>query len=129
MLRDARTHASVLQGTLCVAVPAGTSAGTMFGHGAYFAEMCSKSDEYAKDGTDLYDGIYALLLCRVCCGEMFRVLKSDHKAIDAALESGRYDAVLGDREAAVGTYREFVIFEEDLIYPEYVVLYTRRYTP
>ena len=60
---------------------------------------------------------------------MFRVLKSDHKAIDAALESGRYDAVLGDREAAVGTYREFVIFEEDLIYPEYVVLYTRRYTP
>ena len=35
MLRDARTHASELQGTLCVAVPAGTSAGTGGREGVY----------------------------------------------------------------------------------------------
>ena len=46
-------------------------------------------------------------------------------AIDAAMASGDYDAVLGDREASVGTYREFVVFSEDLIYPEYFILYTR----
>ena len=29
-----------------------------------------------------------------------------------ALDSGGFDGVLGDREAAVGTYREFVVFDE-----------------
>jgi len=44
----------------------GSHAGTMFGNGAYFAECCSKADEYAQDdGT----GTYSLLLCRVVCGE------------------------------------------------------------
>lgn len=106
---------------------AGSNAGTMFGQGAYFAECCSKSDEYAKDGDDLYDGIYALLLCRVVCGEMFHVTRSDIPAIEEAMRSGMYDSVLGDREQSVGTYREFVVFREAQIYPEYVVLYERLY--
>ena len=38
-----------------------------------------------------------------------------------------YDAALGDREASAGTYREFVAASEDVIYPEYIVLYTRTY--
>ena len=53
------------------------------------------------------------------------VVKVHMVAIEQALKSGSYDAVLGDREASVGTYREYVVFEEDLIYPEYVVLYKR----
>ena len=37
--------------------------GLMFGRGAYFAECCSKSDEYASDDKGgLYQGMYALLL-------------------------------------------------------------------
>eukprot|EP00746_Dinoflagellata_sp_MGD_P164298 gnl/MRDRNA2_/MRDRNA2_92853_c0_seq1.p1 gnl/MRDRNA2_/MRDRNA2_92853_c0~~gnl/MRDRNA2_/MRDRNA2_92853_c0_seq1.p1 ORF type:complete len:497 (-),score=68.63 gnl/MRDRNA2_/MRDRNA2_92853_c0_seq1:435-1925(-) len=107
---------------------AGSNAGTMFGKGAYFAECCSKSDEYAKDdGTGIYKGIYALLLCRVVCGELFRVEKSDIPAIEDAMRSGDYDSVLGDREAKVGTYREFVVFRERQIYPEYLVLYRREF--
>merc|ERR1712186_229352 len=61
---------------------AGSHAGTMFGNGAYFAECSSRSDEYAKDGQGIYKGVYALLLCRVVCGEMFYVQKSDIPAID-----------------------------------------------
>lgn len=106
---------------------AGSRSGTMFGNGAYFAECSSKSDEYATDGHGIYKGIYALLLCRVVCGEMFYLEKSDIPAINAAIRSGVYDSVLGDREHRVGTYREFVIFNKDVIYPEFVVLYERVY--
>lgn len=106
---------------------AGTHAGTFFGNGCYFAESSSKSDEYAREGPDLLAGVYALLLCRVTCGSLFRTMQPDETAIQNALRSGDYDAVLGDREASVGTYREFVIYEEDLAYPEYVVLYERRF--
>jgi len=104
---------------------AGTNAGTLFGKGAYFAECASKSDEYATSGRGIYKGIYAMLLCRVCCGEMLRVLRAADARIEDALTSGTHDSVLGDREASVGTYREFVVYREKQIYPEYVVLYKR----
>lgn len=103
----------------------GTHAGAMFGRGAYFAECSSKADEYSYEGNGIYAGIYAMLLCRVCCGEMKRVFRSDVPAIERALESGVCDSILGDRAASVGTYREFVVFRERQIYPEYVVLYRR----
>jgi hypothetical protein len=104
----------------------GTNVGTMFGGGAYFAEACSKSDEYAQDDpTGLFAGKYALLLCRVLLGSTFRVTESNIPAIEAALAKGHYQSVLGDREAAVGTYREFVVFDEAQIYPEYVIIYER----
>lgn len=107
---------------------AGSSAGMMFGPGAYLAECCSKSDEYAKSDTSgVFSGVYALLLCRAACGELFRVTKSDIPAISKALGTKKYDSVLGDREAEVKTYREFVVFNEAQIYPEYVVLYKREY--
>lgn len=105
---------------------AGSNVGTMFGRGVYLAEASSKCDEYAQtDDSGHYEGIYGLLLCRVVCGEPFRITKSNIPAIEKALESGEYDSVLGDREAAAGTYREFVVFDEGQIYPEYVVLYRR----
>lgn len=106
---------------------AGSHAGTFFGQGCYFAECSSKSDEYARSGESLYAGVYALLLCRVSCGSLFRITMPDHAAISKALDTGDYDSVLGDREASVGTYREFVVYDEDLIYPEYVVLYERKF--
>lgn len=102
---------------------AGHSSGTMFGPGCYFAECSSKSDEYAKRTKD---GNYTLLLCRVLCGEMFRTSEPRLWEIKAAIESGNFDTVLGDREVARGTYREFVVFDQDLVYPEYVVTYMRK---
>lgn len=102
---------------------AGAASGTMFGPGAYFAECSSKSDEYAKEWGD--SGIFALLLCRVTCGELFRTTQPRLTDIRKALLGGSYDTVLGDREAARGTYREFVVYDEALIYPEYIVQYRR----
>lgn len=98
-----------------------------WGRGIYFAECSSKSDEYAGDGEALYKGIFAMLLCRVCCGKMARKTEPNAKDAEEALLSGEYDSVFGDREAVVGTYREFVVFRERQVYPEYAVLYRRVY--
>jgi hypothetical protein len=102
---------------------AGSSVGTMFGNGCYFAEASSKADEYSQRGAGIYSTSFAMLLCRVVCGEMFRMTKKDDPALEAALAAGKYDGVLGDREASVGTYREFVVFDSALIYPEYLLVY------
>lgn len=105
----------------------GSHAGLMFGPGAYLAECSSKSDEYAQEGEGIYKGVYALILCRAVCGNMFYTRTSDIPAITQARSSGDFESVLGDREAAVGTYREFVVFDARLVYPEFVVLYTREF--
>ncbi|CAJ1344844.1 unnamed protein product [Effrenium voratum] len=105
----------------------GSHAGSMFGDGAYFAECSSKADEYSSAGDGIYEGVFALLLCRVSCGQMLRMLRADSRTVEQALGSQVVSSVLGDREASVGTYREFVVFEAAQIYPEYVMLYEREY--
>lgn len=109
---------------------AGSRAGTLYGNGVYFAEKSSKSDEYAADDEDgVYQGLFAMLLCRVTCGNM---LYSDSVRPDGgALQEqcirpgAAYHSVLGDREKARGTYREFIVYDNDQAYPEYVVIYRR----
>lgn len=67
--------------------------------------------------------MYALLTCRVALGRPFVTLQGGNFA--DKVSSGEFDCVLGDREKAVGTFREFVIFHEESIYPEYAVFYRR----
>eukprot|EP00440_Ansanella_granifera_P069279 gb/GFBE01075162.1/.p1 GENE.gb/GFBE01075162.1/~~gb/GFBE01075162.1/.p1 ORF type:complete len:921 (+),score=206.60 gb/GFBE01075162.1/:1-2763(+) len=107
---------------------AGAAVGTMFGPGVYMAESSSKSDEYARDEStgSAYDGLYAVLLCRVILGSSHVVEKpGDYRE---KCTSGEFDSVVGDREKAVGTFREFILFDEGSIYPEYVAFYRREYT-
>ena len=67
---------------------------------------------YAKnDATGIDEGLYCLLLCRVILGEVRRTTKKGG-VIRAAITSGQYDSVLGDREASVDTYKEFVVYSE-----------------
>ncbi|CAE8742066.1 unnamed protein product [Polarella glacialis] len=107
---------------------AGSHVGSMFGAGAYFAEASSKSDEYAsEDPSGVFSGKYALLLCRVLVGNAFYITESNIPQIDEALATRQYDAVLGDREAKIGTFREIVALDQAQIYPEYVVIYNRSY--
>ena len=107
----------------------GSTTGTMFGDGAYLAEASSKSDEYAtEDPSGLFAGKLALLLCRTLLGNVFYITESNLPRIEEALKTRIFDSVLGDREAAMGTYREFVVFDEAQIYPEYVVIYKRHFT-
>lgn len=103
---------------------AGSSAGTMYGPGIYFSDSCSKSDEYTKPGSD---DVRCLLLCRVSLG---RVLYSDAVSPDQRMLtqkclSGEYDSVFGDREKCRGTFKEFIVFDDDQAYPEYVIYYKR----
>jgi hypothetical protein len=105
---------------------AGKSWGTMFGYGIYLAECSSKSDEYATDdGANTYPGLRALLVCRCLVGNPY-VVHSAGDYISLAKRAG-CDCVLGDRESAVNTYREYVFFDETQVYPEYVIIYKRQY--
>lgn len=107
---------------------AGSGAGSLYGPGIYFGENSSKSDEYAKDDSSgIYAGLYAMLLCRVTCG---RILYNDEVTPNGVglaqrCVQGSFDSVLGDREKARGTFREFVVFGNDQAYPEYVIIYKR----
>merc|ERR1712190_597402 len=116
------TSAVAILGTSFKVDFAGKTAGTMFGPGVYLAEASSKADEYARDDAGgEFDGLYAVLLCRAVLGRPF-ITQKPGNYMDK-VTSGEYDVVLGDREAAVGTYREFIFFDEGAIYPEYAVFY------
>jgi len=110
---------------------AGSFAGCAFGKGAYLAEASTKADEYARPGNGLFSSMYAMLLCRVALGRVARVEEfysssaSTREVVDGIIASGSHHSLLGDREAAAGTYREFVVFKREQIYPEFVLLYHR----
>ncbi len=101
--------------------------GPMYGHGIYLAERASKSDEYSNDGPEL-NGEYVMLLCRAVLGDVLACTTPWDCAEDV-WPKGTYDAVLGDREQVSSTYKEFVFFNEDQIYPEYEIRYRRHYEP
>lgn len=102
---------------------------TMFDTGLYFAEASSKSDEYAqKSKCDPHKDMYCMFLCRVAMGEPALFMHGGdkvHGTIEEFVSSGIYDSVLGDREAIVGTYRVFIVYREDQVYPEYLIFYKR----
>ncbi|CAE6959311.1 Lrp4 [Symbiodinium natans] len=102
---------------------AGSCAGSMFGRGIYLAENASKSDEYAKEGAGVYLGLCAMLLCRCAMGEVLTV--SEAGDTQETVRAGGYDSVCGDRLAAAGTFREMVFFNEEAVYAEFIVIYTR----
>jgi len=102
---------------------AGTATGTLYGRGTYLAESITKADEYAKE----QDGSFTVLLCRVLggrvryCGDR----EPDPAALTKDCVEGDYDCVVGDRRKVSGTYREFVIFDAENVYPEYLLSYKR----
>jgi len=102
---------------------AGTTTGSLYGGGTYLAESFTKADEYARED----DGCFTVLVCRVLGG---RVLYCDEKTPDADkltrdCTEGVYDCILGDRIKASGTYREFVVFDTENVYAEYILRYKR----
>jgi len=106
---------------------AGSGSGCLYGRGLYFAESCMKADEYAK--TD-HRGYSPLLLCRVILGRIYYCDLEDPWTEKRRLENlcktgGEYHCVLGDREKVRGTFREFVIYDNAQVYPEYIVWYSR----
>jgi len=104
---------------------AGSNAGTLYGNGVYLAEAVSKSDEYTTPHGETE--LRTILLCLSCLG---RVNYNDEKRPDgdelqASCVSGGFHSILGDREKIRGTYREIIVFNEDLVYPGYICRYSR----
>eukprot|EP00931_Biecheleriopsis_adriatica_P073448 TRINITY_DN47730_c0_g1_i1.p1 TRINITY_DN47730_c0_g1~~TRINITY_DN47730_c0_g1_i1.p1 ORF type:complete len:925 (+),score=186.67 TRINITY_DN47730_c0_g1_i1:37-2775(+) len=105
---------------------AGKATGTMFGYGIYLAECVSKSDEYARDDNGgTYPGLMAMLMCRCLVGNPY-IVQDAGDAVTTAREQ-QMDSVIGDRETKVGTYREFVFFDERQVLPEFAVIFRRQY--
>lgn len=104
---------------------AGRTSRAMYGKGMYFAESSTKADEYARDEPDgYYNGTFALVLSRVCLGKFYHTTEREPNANSKTL-SGEFDSTCGDRKASVNTFREFVVYSGDQVYPEFVVLYQR----
>mmetsp|Transcript_53672 Transcript_53672/g.85372 ORF Transcript_53672/g.85372 Transcript_53672/m.85372 type:complete len:907 (+) Transcript_53672:44-2764(+) len=105
---------------------AGHTTGTMYGAGVYMAECSSKSDEYSRDdGGNTYPSLHAILVCKCFVGVPL-VVDSSGDHTDAARKANLH-SVCGDRESKVGTYREFIFFNEAQVYPEYAIIYRRIY--
>lgn len=103
---------------------AGSAAGILYGRGVYLAEHCTKSDEYTKP---MCNGDRHLLICRSTLGRVYYTDKRDvdPRACEKACLDGRHHSVLGDRRKARGTFREFVVFDEEQVYPNYILTYRR----
>jgi len=101
-----------------------------YGPGVYFSECSSKSDEYSSEEAEgLHRGHCAMLLCRVLLGRVLLWQREFSPELAAAWATGNHDSILGDRARLRGTYREFVLPTKccNGAYPEYLVLYRRRY--
>eukprot|EP00933_Yihiella_yeosuensis_P024312 TRINITY_DN18853_c0_g1_i1.p1 TRINITY_DN18853_c0_g1~~TRINITY_DN18853_c0_g1_i1.p1 ORF type:complete len:347 (+),score=48.53 TRINITY_DN18853_c0_g1_i1:117-1043(+) len=105
---------------------AGGHTGTLYGRGIYFTESITKADEYASPNAE---GEYAALMCRVLGGNVRYTDQVSPNAEDLVQSciKGPYDSVLGDRKKCRGTYREFVVFDTEDMYAEYVIIYKREY--
>merc|ERR1712039_905514 len=104
---------------------AGSGAGTLYGRGIYLAEACTKSDEYAGD--DSVAQRY-LLLCRAQLGKILYIDKEvDPVLLERSCLDGDSHSVIGDRAKMKGTYREFIVFDNDQVYPNYILQYHQEF--
>jgi len=110
--------------------PTGDASGTpLYGFGVYFAENITKSDEYSKQ-SQTESGIHAVLLCRVVGGRPIEVQTNhvDTQFLQAQVLDGPYHSVLGDRVSVLSKpYREFVVYNQHQLYPEYLIEYQRSF--
>jgi len=103
---------------------AGGNTGTLYGRGTYFAESITKADEYSKPNEQ---GEHVVLLCKVLGGRVnyTDALAPHPEALVRSCVEGPYDCIMGDRERCRGTYREFVFYDTENLYAEYIIYYRR----
>jgi chemotaxis protein histidine kinase CheA len=107
----------------------------MFGHGIYFAENSSKSDEYIVPD---HNGNCYIFFVRVCLGEVHSTLaatsgmkrpppRSDKPSalFDSVRAECQEHAKYGKPAAQLQRYRELIVFDRKLTYPELLVTFKR----
>lgn len=126
---------------------AGSTAGTTFGKGLYFAEAFNKADEYARYPSS--EGLRAVLLCRCAVGKYLYVesdlvdgdgggrkwVKGSEQSswnvcrvdLEPRAQDGDHDSLIGDRrKMKFNRFREIVILDAARVYPAFIVWYTRK---
>jgi len=105
---------------------AGSNAGTLYGKGLYLAESVSKSDEYTDENA--YEE-RCMLVCRSALGfvNYNDEANPDPNKLVKSCTKGKYHCVLGDREKLRDTFREIIVYDDNQVYPEYVLWYKRVY--
>jgi Ca2+-binding EF-hand superfamily protein len=112
--------------------PGSDKGSPLYGFGIYLAERITKADEYADplpDG-DEDAGLSACLIVRCIGGRPNIVTTNDIEKEKLKMDvfDGPYHSVFGDRVVTLGKpYREIVVYDKDQIYPEFLVIYERRY--
>ena len=116
---------------------AGSNVGTLYGKGIYLAEHVTKSDEYAGERPKprpqgkLPQLVHEahMLVCRTTLGHAYYTDEAypNPDKLTEACKNGGYSCVIGDRIKHRGTFREFVVFDDDLVYPEFIVTYRREF--
>ena len=68
-----------------------------------------------------------MLLCRAMCGKVNYTAETypNVDGLVASCTKGGFNSVMGDREKCRGTFREFIVYDNDQVYPEYIVYYKR----
>ena len=103
----------------------------MYGAGIYFAEACSKSDQYvttADTGQQRTRRFY-MFLGRVCLGYPHHTARSMPNTrrppeMTQHIPGRPFDSILADVGAT--KYREFIVYDKAQTYPEYLIEFTRQ---
>ncbi|XP_052796100.1 uncharacterized protein LOC128228688 isoform X2 [Mya arenaria] len=105
----------------------------MFGQGVYCAESSTKADQYADPRDKRTLNNLNMLLCRVCLGEMYVTstpytfarapCKECSKDKCSCTDNDFYDSVVADGQ---WNFREFVAYDRQQVYPEYLITYNRK---
>jgi len=69
-----------------------------------------------------------ILICRATLGRVNYTLErkpDPDKLQKSCLDGGRFESVIGDRLKTNGTFREIIVYNDDHVYPEYIVKYER----
>eukprot|EP00927_Polykrikos_kofoidii_P021135 TRINITY_DN20112_c0_g1_i3.p1 TRINITY_DN20112_c0_g1~~TRINITY_DN20112_c0_g1_i3.p1 ORF type:complete len:585 (+),score=112.27 TRINITY_DN20112_c0_g1_i3:157-1911(+) len=112
--------------------PGADKGSPLYGFGIYLAERVTKSDEYSETlpEDDENAGLNVMLVCR-CVGGRSNLITTneiDKEQLRNDVFDGPYHSVFGDRVVNLGKpYREIVVYDKDQIFPEYLVLYERKF--
>ncbi|XP_013388312.1 uncharacterized protein LOC106157264 [Lingula anatina] len=105
----------------------------MFGRGIYCAEKSTKADQYSDPKTARQTQNLQMIIMRVLLGKVFHCTATKKYSkppcmdptcgtADICTKHPQYDSICGDVQKL---FREFVIYDQQLCYPEFLVTYNR----
>jgi hypothetical protein len=96
----------------------------LYGAGTYCADYSCKSMQYAGGETPAPGALRCFLVCRVLMGLAYKTKIELSKATEPIFEGKRFDSVFAGEGAAnhgKQEHNEYVTYEKDQVYPEYLV--------